>query len=226
MCSQFTLHDKFRIDGGRTKFWQGQTNGKDWSSIKQNRTQLFFTIYSQLVVSRKQFWWNLEKSYTRKYMCHLDQRRRFPVKIIGRATWILVAKNSKDIHRIELKTQYTTTKYRETCYQMERRNFGTHQVWSRMIMSQIQRVRRKPYADMNPQNVACWLPNILEMIKQVRCGETRHGGSKRGTQNCFQSTRTVKLSCKGSRTHPSSKAYKKDRKSSSSRSTSSQLAED
>ena len=32
---------------------------------------------------------------------------------------------------------------------------------------------------MNPQNVACWLPNILEMIKQVRYGETRHGGLKK-----------------------------------------------
>ena len=27
MCSQFTLHHKFRIDSGRTKFWQGQTDG-------------------------------------------------------------------------------------------------------------------------------------------------------------------------------------------------------
>ena len=40
----------------------------------------------------------------------------------------LLQKNSKDIHRIELKTQYTTTKNRETCYQMKGRNFGTYEV--------------------------------------------------------------------------------------------------
>ena len=103
MCSQFTLHHKFRIDSGGTKFYQGHTdgilyscetlaqetpkskrawsdqttscilqaksgkctkirctgsiysllNGKDWSSIKQDRTQSSSTIRSQLVVSRK-----------------------------------------------------------------------------------------------------------------------------------------------------------------------------
>ena len=27
MCNKFTLHHKFRIDSGRTKLWQGQTDG-------------------------------------------------------------------------------------------------------------------------------------------------------------------------------------------------------
>ena len=57
-----------------------------------------------------------------------------------------------------------------------------------------------------------------------KIGETRHGSSKRGTQHWFQSTRTVTLSCKGSRTSPSSRACAKDRNSSSSSSTSSRLA--
>ena len=51
-------------------------------------------------------------------------------------------------------------------------------------MSQIQRVRRKPYPDTNPQNVACLHLDMLKMIKQVQ-GETRIGGSEEGTQNWF-----------------------------------------
>ena len=54
-------------------------NGKDWSSIKHDVMQSSFTINSQLIVSRKLLWWNLEKSCTRKYMCHLDHHRRFPL---------------------------------------------------------------------------------------------------------------------------------------------------
>ena len=140
MCGQFTLHHKFRIDTGRTKFKQRKDrrcslrlwipwiritkirmsliwlnhvlhltsksgkctkirctgsifsllNEKDWNSIKQDRTQSSSTIHSQLIVSRNQLWWNLKKSYTRKCMCHLDHRRRFPKKIIGREIWILM----------------------------------------------------------------------------------------------------------------------------------------
>ena len=65
-------------------------NVKDWSSIKQNRTQSSSTIHSQLVVSRKRLWWNLKTSYTRKCMCHLDHHRRFPTRLIERAMRILM----------------------------------------------------------------------------------------------------------------------------------------
>ena len=47
-------------------------------------------MHSQLIVSRKQLWWNLKKSKTRKSMCHLDHHRRFPTKKIGRAIRILM----------------------------------------------------------------------------------------------------------------------------------------
>ena len=94
MCIQFTLHHKFRIDCGRTKFFTAVNpmrkdhkdpqeldltkprlasykqkwkvhkiqctgsifsllKGKDWSSIKQDRTQSSSTIHSQLIVYRK-----------------------------------------------------------------------------------------------------------------------------------------------------------------------------
>ena len=39
--------------------------GKDWSSIRHDRTPSFFTKHSQLIVSRKLFGWKLEKSKTK-----------------------------------------------------------------------------------------------------------------------------------------------------------------
>ena len=44
--------------------------------------------YDPLTVSRTLLWWNLEKSYTRKFMCHLDHHQRFPSKKIGWKKWI------------------------------------------------------------------------------------------------------------------------------------------
>ena len=63
-------------------------NRKDLSSIKHDRTQSSFTTHSQLIVSRRLSWWKLEKSYTRKYMRHLDLLRRFPLKTIGWKNWV------------------------------------------------------------------------------------------------------------------------------------------
>ena len=61
---------------------------KDWSSIRHDRTPSFFTKHSQLIVSRKLFGWKLEKSYTRKYMCHLDFLQRSPWNLIGWRKWV------------------------------------------------------------------------------------------------------------------------------------------
>ena len=133
MCDQFTLHHKFRIDTGMTKFEQ-KTDGilhacgsyeqrtqrsefsltwmhrvlhgicrqrgrniktrcigsisdllkrKHSSSLRRDRTPSSFTIHSQPFVSRRLSRWKLEKSYTRKYMCHQDLKRIFPLKTIG-----------------------------------------------------------------------------------------------------------------------------------------------
>ena len=87
------LHDTSRKRGKDTKTRctgsrYSLLNGKDWSSFRQDRTQSFFTKHSQLIVSRKLLWWNLEKSFTRKYICHLGLLQRFPSKIIGWKNWI------------------------------------------------------------------------------------------------------------------------------------------
>ena len=61
---------------------------KDLSSIKHDRTQSSFATHSQLIVSRRLSWWELQKSFTRKYMRHLGLLQRFPWKIIGWKNWV------------------------------------------------------------------------------------------------------------------------------------------
>ena len=61
---------------------------KDLSSIKHDRTQSSFTTRSQLIVSWRRSWWELEKSYTRKYMRHLDLLRKCPLQTIGGKNWV------------------------------------------------------------------------------------------------------------------------------------------
>ena len=50
---------------------------KVWSAIELGRTLSFFTIHSQLIVSRKPIGLKLKKSFTKNYMNHLDRLRRF-----------------------------------------------------------------------------------------------------------------------------------------------------
>ena len=57
--------------------WKKHQNTVYWVNIKHDRTQSSFTKYSQFIVSRKLFRWKLEKSYTRKYMNHLDRSEDF-----------------------------------------------------------------------------------------------------------------------------------------------------
>ena len=157
MCSQFTLHHKFRIGNGRTKFRQGKTDsilygcesheqgtqrsGCNWlgctasclvqaeiveetsrhcvlgwySSIKQDRTQSSFTTHSQLIVSRKLLWWNLEKSQNGK----LNVSPRPPPKISFKDNWMEelgseVAGGGEDSEQTQPKTPNPIIKNGET----------------------------------------------------------------------------------------------------------------
>ena len=49
---------------------------KDWSSIRLDRTQSFFMTHFQLIVFRKLLGWKMEKSFTKKFSCHLDFLQR------------------------------------------------------------------------------------------------------------------------------------------------------
>ena len=62
--------------------------GKDWSSIRLDRTRSFFTKHFQLFVFRKLLGWKLEKSKTRKYMRHLGPLHRSPWNMTGRENWV------------------------------------------------------------------------------------------------------------------------------------------
>ena len=90
---------------------------KDLSSIQYDRTQSSSTVHSQRIVSRKQFWFNLKKPCTRRYMCHLDHHRKFSYK----DNWMCeldsdVAGSSKDTQRIQPKPQLSRTE-RPVCGQ-------------------------------------------------------------------------------------------------------------
>ena len=58
--------------------------GKDWSSIRLDRTPSFFMKHFQLIVFRKLFGWKLEKTYTKKYTCHLGLLQRSPWNTNGK----------------------------------------------------------------------------------------------------------------------------------------------
>ena len=49
---------------------------KDWHSIRLDRMQSSFKKHFQLLVFQKLLDWKLEKSFTKKYTCHLDLRRK------------------------------------------------------------------------------------------------------------------------------------------------------
>ena len=57
---------------------------KNWNSIRLDRMQSFFKKHFQLIVFRKLLEWKLEKSYTRKYTCHLGLRQRSPWNTNGK----------------------------------------------------------------------------------------------------------------------------------------------
>ena len=61
---------------------------KDWRSIKHDRTPSLFTKHSQLIVFWNLFGWKLEKSYTKRYTCHLDLLQRSPRNTTGRKNMV------------------------------------------------------------------------------------------------------------------------------------------
>ena len=72
--------------------------------MKHDRTQLLFTRHSQFIVSRRLLWWDMEKSYTRKYLRHLDFLQRFPSKTIRWKNWVReAAGGGKDSQQTQLQ---------------------------------------------------------------------------------------------------------------------------
>ena len=149
--------------------------GKDWSSIKQNVTKSSFTIHSQLVASRKicdEIW----RIFYKKVLCHLDDHRRFPTKIIGCINWIQKSLEAAKIpNESNQHPKKTIIKNGET------------RMWARVHKG-------------NRERYYVWSRGRQTLNKN---GETREGG---GARHWLQSTRIVTCSCERSRTSPSSYA--------------------
>ena len=182
---------------------------KDWSSIKQDVMQSSFTIHSQLIVSRKLLWWNLEKSYTRKYMCHLDHHRRFPSKIIGWKNWIQKSLEAAKIPNESNQNQKPIIKNGETrrWTRVHKGDRERHLVWSRGRQALNKNGETHKWIRIHTKLRVDAYKNWR--WRSNKNGETRKGG---GARHWLQSTRTVTCSCEKSITSPSSRARKKKSK--------------
>ena len=195
-------------------------NEKDWCSIKQDVMQSSFTIHSQLIVSRMLLWWNLEKSYTSKYMCHFDHHRRFPSKIIEWKNWIQksleAAKTPNESNQNQKQiNQNGETRRWTRIHQGDRERYL---VWSRGRQALNKNGETRRWIRIHTKLRVNAYKNKRRSNKN---GEIRKFG---GARHWLQSTRIATCSCERSRTSPSSRACQKDRKSSASRSTSSLFA--
>ena len=187
---------------------------------------IFHDTLPAYIVSRKLLWWNLEKSHTRKYMYHLDHHRRFLSKVIGWKNWI--QKSLEAAKTPNESNQNQKPNYQERWDPWVDKNPPRR---SRKMSCLVTRTsstrqdREEPWVDRNLSKIACRC--LQKLKKTIKNGETRRWTrvhQNGGARHWFQSARTVTLRCEGSRTFPSSTARQKDRKSSSSRSTSSRLA--
>ena len=252
MCGQFTLHHKFRINTGRTKFGQGKTDGilysresyeqgtqrsvwywlccttscmvkaenvettprhgvlgryttcsteKDLGSIKQDRRQSSFTT---LIVSRKLLWWTLEKSCTKKYLCHLGLLQRFPWNMIGWKNWI------QKLLEAWATSRFVQSGDRKRC-----------RVWSRR--HKLKNGETCGWTTIQPELCAsvCWTCRQRQRQRRRRRRRSNKNGetrvwttnrfvhSARGNRHWLQSTKIVTCNCETSRKIPRSRAVKK-----------------
>ena len=156
---------------------------------------------------------------------------RPPPKISDKDHWMCdldsdIAGSSKDIQRVEPKpkTQLSSTE-RPVCAEKEER--------TKFDRDTLNQEKHDEVIDPTSSERPVWGPESTERCvltpKHVENDQTGAArpvlvDQKRGARHCFQSTRTVTCSCERSRTSPSSRACEGDRKSSSSRVTSSRLA--
>ena len=205
-------------------------NGKDGSTIKQHVMQSSFTTHSQLIVSRKLLWWNLEKSYTTKYICHLGFLQRFPSKIIGWKNWIQksleAAKRPNESNRNQKTNHQEQGIEKDVLFgregtihstRTERPVDGSKSIQSCVSMS-VDLVDK--YEDKDENADTDQTRTVKPVSGQPTCSFTQ-------LEEIDIDSRVPRLShagCERSRKFPSSRACEKDRKSSSSRSTSSRFA--
>ena len=263
MCILFTLHHKFRIGSGTTKFKQRKTdgilhsreshelesqrsardwldqatscivqakvekaqktrctgsiysllNGKDWSSIKQGRTQSSYTIHSQLIVSRKLLCWNLEKSY-------ISFKDNWMERIGFRSSW-----KQQGHPTNPTKTKNPIIKNGETrgWTRFHPGDRERYLVWSRGHQAPNKNGETRGWTKIHPELCVNACTNRRQWRRRrstKRCVltpkhvEDDQTGTERPVlvdqkeehKNWFQSTRIVTCSCERSRTFPHSRA--------------------
>ena len=158
-------------------------------------------------------------------MCHLDHRRRFPFKDNWKCNLDSdVARNSKDIQRIELKpkTQLSSTGRLVTKWSeetLERTKFDRDTLNQEKHDNVTDPTSTERPVCGHQSTERCVLTPKHVANEQTSTGRPVTVDKKGGTQQRCQRARSVTLRCEGSRTSPSSRACTKDRKSSSSSST-------
>ena len=113
----------------RVNFQHAQRKGLKFYQTRRNAVILNDTLPAYCI--SKAIVMKSEEIIYHTLVCHVDHRRRFPLKIIGRVNWILMLQEAVSHPTNRIKTQYPITRYKETCYKTEWRNPGTYQVWSR-----------------------------------------------------------------------------------------------
>ena len=153
-------------------------------------------------------------------MCHLDHHRRFPWNMTGWMNWIQKSLEAAKIPNESNQNQKPNYQERETrrWARVQKGNQERYLVWPRRRQALNKNGETRMWIRIHTKLRVDAYKNWRRSNKN---GETRQGG---GARHWLQSTRTVTCSCERIRTSLSSTACQKDRKSSSSRSTSSRLA--
>ena len=242
MCSQFTLHHKFRIDSGRTKFKQGKTDGilcgcesHEWA---QRSAWAWSDQTTSCIVQAK-----MEKAPGYGVLVDFQLAQRKGLKLFQTPSKAIILDDALPPYCI---SKAIVIKSEEITYQKAYVSprpppkisykdnldewIGFRGRWKQQRIpnesnqnpkTQLSSTGRPVGGRIHRERFLVWSLGHQALSKY---GETRIGGSKRGARHWLQSTRTITCSCERSRTSPSSRACQKDRTSSSSRSTSCRLA--
>ena len=94
---------------------------KDWHSVRLDRMQSPFQEHLQLIVFQKLLDWKLEKSYPKKYTCHLDLHQRSHYVTNGQMNWVrkLFNKQKEELFNNQ----------KGNCSTTRRRSWSTNQVF-------------------------------------------------------------------------------------------------
>ena len=211
------LHRTSRRSGKDTKIRcagskNSLLNEKDWSSTKQDVMQSSFTIHSQLVVSRKLLWWNMEKSNTRKLCVTSTTTDDFLQRYLGERIGFRSRWKQQRHPTNPTNTKNPIIKNGETrrCTRIHLGDRKRYLVWSRGHQALNKNGETRRWINIHTEL-------RVEAYKNWRRRSNKNGETRWWTrvhqrgraQHWLQNTRIVTCSCERSRTFPSSRACQK-----------------